>query len=312
VTVLAWLVPRHLRGRWLSLVPVAAVIVLGGAGALLAVETAQRTATAYSRYLDRADVGDLVINPSLATTQIDQVIRSLPGVREVTTDSLFLAGIGAYTAPFRYSEIPATSESVRGSFDGRRTTMDRLAYRDGRAATGRNEAVVSVDLADAQGLEVGDVLPITFLPVRADIRANFFGEDPLVTPLGVERLRIVGIATFPDEVLPDGLYPRGTVVVSPDVAARYDCLPAEPAPDAAFEAAADELTPERCSTSYRYWSLDIDGGDDAVAAAQEAFIQASSARRNDLPPSLLARDVGYIMIATDTAQYRERVSVSVR
>jgi hypothetical protein len=294
------------------LVPVAVVVVLGAAGTLLAVETAERTATAYSRYLERADVGDLVINPSLATTQIDQVIRSLSGVRKVTTESLFLAGIGEYTAPFRYSEIPETSESVRGSLDGRRTTMDRLAYRDGRAATGPQEAVVSVDLADAQGLEVGDVIPLTFLPVRADIRANYFGEDPVVTPLGVERLEIVGIATFPDEVLPDGLYPRGTVVVSPDVAARYDCLPDEPAIDATFEEAANHLTPDGCSTSYRYWSLDIDGGDEAAAAAQEAFIRASSARRAQLPPSLLERDVGYIMIATNTAQYRERVAVSVR
>lgn len=34
----------------------------------MAAGAADRTANAYSRYLDEADVGDLVINPSLSTT----------------------------------------------------------------------------------------------------------------------------------------------------------------------------------------------------------------------------------------------------
>ena len=77
----AWVVGRRLRRRWAAMVPLALIVALGGGGALVALGAAERTATAYDDYLDRADVGDVTINPSLNTEAMDRAIRSLPGVR---------------------------------------------------------------------------------------------------------------------------------------------------------------------------------------------------------------------------------------
>ena len=62
----------------------------GTTGTILALGTAQRTSEAFDRYLERANVGDVVVNPSVSSTEVDAVIRSLPGVTEVTTESLFM------------------------------------------------------------------------------------------------------------------------------------------------------------------------------------------------------------------------------
>ena len=50
-------------------------------------------------------------------------------------------------------------------------------------------------------------------------------------PLGVEPLRIAGFGRLADEVLDDSLYPHEELVVSPDVARRYLCAPANRARD---------------------------------------------------------------------------------
>jgi hypothetical protein len=314
MSAIGWLARRQLRQQWLSALPVAAIAALGGAGTLVALEAAERTSTAYPRYLERAEVGDVLINPSLYSAEIDSVIRSLPGVRRVTSEGIFYAAIGDEGTPIRYSEIPPEEnfEGVFGSTDGRYVDMDRLAYREGRAPTGPAEAVVSVELAAARDIDISDVIPVSFWPVRDELRALYLGEDPLMTPIGVEHLTVVGVATFPGEVLPDGLYPRGRMVVSPDVAARYDCLPPEPPPAASAEEAAVLMLPEDCAASYRYWSLAIDGGDRAVEAAQDAFIRAAVERNAELAEGLVEMDARYILIATTTAQEQQRVQRSTQ
>jgi FtsX-like permease family protein len=315
VTAPWWLTRRHVRRQRAGAVAIALIVTLGGAGTVLAVETAQRTSTAFPRYLERADVGDLLINPSLFTAEIDEVIRGLPGAGTVTSDSLFMAAIDDDGAPTRHSQSAAvnTLEAVLGSVDGRYTTMDRLAYRHGRAPTGPREAVVSVELAAARGLEVGDAVPVSFWRAQDDVRSYYLGDDPLMTPVGVERLAVVGIATFPGEVLPDDLYPRGRMVVSPDVAARYDCLPPEPARDATLEEAAIVMVPRDCSVLYRLYSLKMEGGTPAVEAAQEAFVHAAGQRNAALPPALVDdAKTPYILIATTTAEERDRVHRSMQ
>ena len=56
-------------------------------------------------------------------------------------------------------------------------------------------------------------------------------DDEVVEPIGVELLQVVGIGTLADEGLLDGLYPRGRIIVSPDVGDRYDCVGREPLRD---------------------------------------------------------------------------------
>jgi hypothetical protein len=49
-----------------ALSALALIVALGGTGAFVAAGAADRSASAYGRYLARADVSDVVINPSLS------------------------------------------------------------------------------------------------------------------------------------------------------------------------------------------------------------------------------------------------------
>ena len=269
----AWLTRRHVRRRWPALVPVALIVAAGATGAFVTAGAADRTAGAYDRYLERAHVSDVAINPALSSSQIDEVIRHLPGVGSVTSEGFFLAAFDDDGHPRTVREGKADVEGpqVRGSADGRYRTMDRPALVAGRLPTGHDEALVSKELADEKGIELGDVYPVSFWGRHegSTDHPDFADPDTVMSPVGVERLTIVGIGTLPDEVLPEELYPRDRVVVSPDVVERYDCLVELPPQDATPEEAFLAWTPAGCATSYRYYSLDVTGGPDQVAAVTE-------------------------------------------
>ena len=74
---------RHIAG----LAAVALVLVTGVGTGLTSLEVADRTQHAYPRYLHRAGVGELVVNPSLVTDRTESIIRSVPGVERVRSDS---------------------------------------------------------------------------------------------------------------------------------------------------------------------------------------------------------------------------------
>jgi hypothetical protein len=309
----AWVARRQLRRRWLAHVPIALIVALGATATLVSLAAAARTDSAYDRYLERADVGDLLLSPVLNTADIDAVVRDLPGVRAATSDAVFLAGIDE-GAPHTSVEVRAfaTNVQVLGSVDGRHTAMDRVALDAGREPTGRNEALVSVELADARGIAVGDVLPISFWSTRDNVLAP---PDVELPPLRVEHLRVVGIATLPDEVLPDGLYPRGRVIVSRDVAERYSCLPPAPPRDASAAETAAQLAPGDCAVEFPYYSLRVDGGRRGVDAALAAYQRRSAELTAQLPPAprWVAFDPpSYGLIATTTAQEQARVDRSTQ
>ena len=308
----AWLARRWLRARRAAAAVLAAVVAAGTAASLVALEAAQRSATAYGSHLERGEVGDLVINPALPTTDIDAVIRGLPGVAAVTADSFFSAAIDE-GAPRTYAAglTEFTDHLVRGSRDGRYLTMDRPALSAGRLPTGRAEALVSGELADRRDLSVGDTIPVAFWHSQLSLAPSGPQDDEVVHPLGVERLTIVGIGTFADEVLPEGLFARGRVVVSADVAARYDCLPELPPAAATVEEAVAALVPAGCAMNYPYYSLRSPGGPRAVAAAQDAFRTAATELNARLPTAVTELGGQYAFISTTTAEERRRVERSV-
>lgn len=309
-----WLIRRHVRRSWLGLVPLALIVAAGGAASLVAFGAAHRTATAYSRYLDRAEVGDLVLNPSLNTVEIDAVIRSLPGVRSVHTDELLFATPfdDGHPRPFAAIDENNSGGNIVGSVDGRHVAVDRPALAEGRLPTGPNEVLVNAEAAAERGINVGDVVPMAFWSTHDGIAAQEGDPNVVVAPVGVEQLTVVGIATLPDEVLPDNRYARQRMVVSPDVAARYACSP-ELVPNADnWEDIAATLFPPGCSTSYRFYSLAVDGGAKGIAAAGDAFVRRGSELNDALPQALQERGVGYALLPTTTAQGRDRIERSTQ
>lgn len=307
----AWLIRRTARQRGAALLALAVIVALGATATFVAAGAADRTGGAYARYLDRADVSDVVINPSLSTTEIDRVIRDLPGVRAVTTDTLFLGTMNDDGHPRPRSEFDEGTDAlqVRGSADGRYLAMDRPALAEGRLPSGSREALVGVGTAEAYGIAVGDVVPVGFWSPSDEMLA---APDQVITPIGVERLRVVGVATLPDEVLPDELYPRERMIVSADVAARYDCVVDLPPVDAPFEEALLQLVPPGCGTSYRYFALDLDGGAAAVSRALDAFLAQTGTLNEGIPPSISSQGAGYYLIATTMADEQERVARSIQ
>ncbi|MET0910680.1 MAG: hypothetical protein ABWZ99_14530, partial [Ilumatobacteraceae bacterium] len=301
-----WVARRHLRHRWASVLPFFVVIAAGSTGGLVAMSAAAQTDAAYPGFLERAEVGDLLVNPSIQTAQIERVINDLPGVTDVVSDDLFYAAVGEFSSPEEALSSESSSITVFGSRDGRYVDMDRLAYRTGRAPTGTDEAVLSVEAAESTGFAVGDRIPITFASIRDDISEIYLGEPPSIGVLAVEHPVVVGIATFADEVLPDGLYERGRVVVSRDIARRYACTPDEVPPEATTQDVVDELAPARCSTSYRYWSLRAAGGD-STQATLDALTTRFDERNAALAPVMQEMGLSYVPIVTTTADTVARV-----
>jgi hypothetical protein len=93
VETLKVLVREGLRRNVASLGAVALLIAVGVGAGLASVEVADRTERAYPEYLRTAAVGDLVVNPGLDTVEAEEMIRSLPGVQSVTSDSLLTVGV---------------------------------------------------------------------------------------------------------------------------------------------------------------------------------------------------------------------------
>src|SRR4051794_28388546 len=245
-----WLLRRELRRRWASVLAIALLVVLGAGGSFVALGAAQRTRGAYADYVQRANVGDVVVNPSLSTTASDALIRSLPGVRDLTRDVLLDASLDdGHRRTRSVLDRDPNALQVRGSTDGRYARMDRLAFARGRAPTGRHEAVATTELAARRCIPGGAVGVVAFWGSHDD---GFAPLDTVLTPVGVEELTVVGIVTMPDEVLPDELYPQGRLIISPDVTAAYDCLPDAPPSTATLEEAAAIILPPGCATSYPY------------------------------------------------------------
>ena len=301
-----WLIRRRMRARWPSTLALAALVALSSLIAFLAIGTAQRTRDAYPSFLTQSRVGDLVINPSLVSTDIDRAIRDLPGVEAVATDGLLLA---TSIEPSLPDDVVGAADfaEIRGSTDGRYDAMDRPAISAGRLPTGQSEAFVSESVAKAGDLHLGDTLRLGFGDVRDDVDVL---SDGTIAPAGTATVRIVGIGTLPDEVLPDGLYPRRRILVSPDVVRRFTCPLVELPPGASVKQIVDAVLPKGCARSFLYYSLKLRDGEAGVAAAEAAFLQ----RAAELNQSLTHEDgaPGYFLIATTTEQQRAQVARSVQ
>ncbi|MEP7048678.1 MAG: FtsX-like permease family protein [Ilumatobacteraceae bacterium] len=308
----------ELRRRPLSYAALAMIIAIGGGASLGAAITAHRTDRAYPDYTHRAHVATLVVNPSLASVAMDKAIRRFRGVRAVHTSALMLASLGA-TKPAPLSELEQSSVDaylqVIGSPDGRFVEVDRPQVSSGRPPTGDREIFISDDERPVLEAEVGHKLA---LGDSVDVAFWWsFIEDPsqdpskVISPIGVESLSISGFGQLPDEVLPDELYPRQHVVVSADVARKYNCL-ADYRPDMTDEEALATAMPQSCSTSYWYYSLSLDDSPGVVDSIRTQFATAADALKSDLPPLVTSLGGGYFYISQDRADVDTAVSRAIR
>ena len=146
---------------------------------------------------------------------------------------------------------------------------------------------------------VGDTIDVAFW---SGVLGNLdLDPETVVAPIGVEHLRVAGFGRLPDEVLPDELYPRQRLIVSPDVARRYTCR-GDLRPDMDAETAFAAIYPEGCSRQYEYFSLDLEPTPGATADVQRAFGRVVDRLSEELPRSNAQGDgLSYFYVAQDRA-----------
>ena len=295
------------RRQWRALIGLAALLAIGLGVSLAATAVAARTERAYDAYLDRADVGDVVVNPALATRRAAAIIAETPGVRSVVSDDLLTATLDD-GEPRTQAQVDSGFVQLRTSDNGRYVTQDRPVILAGRMAQEGAEAVVSRETAELFDLEVGDELPIAFWRTSYNTPGGA-RQDDLVEPLGRERVRVVGIAAFADEVLEDPLYPRVRVVVTDDVGGPYTCdLGDLTQMDVTSPAELLAAVPQDCALSYRYSSLIVDGGPERASVITERLTDAFNEENERLPVVAREADVGYLVLPTFTNDEREAMS----
>ena len=113
-----------------------------------------------------------------------------------------------------------------------------------------------------------------------------------IAPIGVEQVTIVGIVKLADEVLPEELYPRQRAIVSPDLAARYDCLPPEPAPGLTLAEFVAIVIPTECAFAQHYFSVSFTHGAADVKPALDEFVRISSERNEAIAQGIT--DLGQV------------------
>lgn len=302
------------------------VLAIGLGMGLASLEAAARTEDAYASYLRRAQVGELVVNPSLITERAADVIGSTPGVMGFVSDSI-LAATPDRGDPRTEAELDSDLTQVRMSTDGRYAGQDRPVIQAGRMIRQGAEALVNAEMAKARSIDVGDTLPLAFwsgfsrTPFAHSVSLAEAGDGPpsggserrLVAPVGHAEVRVVGIGVFADEVLVDGLYPRHRVVITPDVGARFDCTYRHPAADDTrpVEQITRSIVPADCALAYRYFSLRVDGGDRGVGAVTRSLTERFADENTRLPAGMSGGGMGFDVIPAVTADERARVQRSL-
>ena len=307
----------HRRIGWIA--SLSLTIALGGGVAIGALVVAHRTDRAYPDYVERANVGELSINPSISTRVMDEQIRTLPGVESVHSSSLLFASVSELQGG-TFGDLAASTEPaflVWGSTDGQFVDADRPAISSGRLPTGTDEVFVGedarTDLVATIGhdLQIGDTFPMAFWWSAIDDQDDPPDPDQVVAPIGVEQLRIVGFGRLPDEILPDELYSRDRLIVSADVAGRYSSAFDIPPDVTAETSSLKHIIPDTCSTDFIYYSLELggSGGDvDSVRAAYSALAQ----RLTDELPSIISERHGYEQLAQTRADLDAGVRQTTR
>jgi len=307
---------RVLRRSRGALAGLSLVLAIGIGVALASLEAAVRTEDAYPSYLRRAEVGELVVNPSRNTDRAAEIIATTPGVAGFVSDSILTATPDG-GEPRTQPELDRNVTQVRVSGDGRYVDQDRPVIQQGRMLGRGGEALVNLEMAEALSIHVGDTLPLAFWSgfsrTPAEHGAGGAEEPSLVEPLGRTEARVVGIAVFADEVLVDGLYPRHRMLVTPDLGARFDCTFRHPPPDdtASLEQVTASIVPEGCATAYRYFSVRAAGGDAGVGPITSSLAERFAAENERLPTALRDSGIGFQVITAVTADERQRVQRSL-
>ena len=206
-----------------------AVVVIGvlcgvvvGVG-LWGLAAARRTASTYERYLAAAEASDLSVNVNSADRPftVDEVVGIVRAAGRIDGVERSATYVGMESMSLESDfERPVTALEVVGSLDGRFLEQDRVAVSEGRLprADRTDEVLITRRGAEARGLEVGDRTRLGAVDIR-EMEA-YTGEGELEIA-GIEEVVIVGIGTFPDDVVDDEYDRLDRVLLTPAATERW-------------------------------------------------------------------------------------------
>jgi len=185
---------QRLRLRHRAWLAIAVVVGVGFGVSFASFAAARQTASAYGRILDAADAGDATVSYPVEVVDAEQIIS---GIGIVERQRRLVGYVG-----FVDGIDPAVARTFLASADGV-FPLERPRMSAGRLPDQRevDEAFVNSYVADRTGIEVGDELSI-----------SVFAPDFAST--AIQRLTVVGIGTFPREVVVDQTALLGVVVLT--------------------------------------------------------------------------------------------------
>lgn len=263
-----------IRRGWRATVVFALLAGLAGGIAMAMVGAGRRTATAYDRFTDFADVPELIANfcpPDFSLEEgslkdcytYDPVaerdtIAALPEVKAVARGTFR----GVSITPVDHPDDSLLASGFMVQDEGIASPTGRYLVVDGTDASGPSEVVVNEHLAETAGLEVGDRVDLTFW---AEDELGSFADDATFHGPRVEA-RVAGIA-------------RGIS----DLAASSGATGS--ADEQGVLYGGPELT-AATSTAAGYGGLLIDVVGDHLATSADAIQEAFPGRDFNLLPSL--------------------------
>jgi hypothetical protein len=198
-TARATLVRHDLRRRWRLAVVVGVLLGLAAGAGLAAVAGARRTETSFARHLDATNASHVEIGLGTLNEASDAAVRALPGVESASwwsTEAVFLLEDDGRVRQDAVGLLAITS-------DGRYLDQDLVSMADGRRVdpSQPDEVMINQPLADRGGFEVGDTLPIGWVPF--DPESGLPAED--VDPIDPIEAEIVGIMAPNEDVIGEEL-----------------------------------------------------------------------------------------------------------
>ena len=209
--LLQFLTPIRLRRRWANCASVALLLGITTGVSMLAIAGARRTQSSYDQFLRATNASTLsVALPFAFSWDMNQQIAALDGVKSSRT---YVSLAYAFLTDGRI-DFPRSLTEPLASVDGAYFDQDRFVAREGRVPDpGRVDEIAVNEFAAAQsGFRVGDRVELALYGPLQPLDPNSATQP---VPLRTIEVEVVGIGSFPEEILQDEADRTARLLITP-------------------------------------------------------------------------------------------------
>jgi ABC-type antimicrobial peptide transport system permease subunit len=211
------------QGRAIVAIGLLCGIVVGVG--LWGLAASRRTASTFERYLSSAQASDLSVNlnsqdRAFTLPEAVEIIAEASTFDGVVASATYV-GLESMTLERDLEDNASFMEFV-GSLDGRFLTQDRVAVTQGRLPDldRADEVFMNEVGATSRGIEIGDTERVLVADL-AEMEEGIVDENGMPRVVGQFDVEVVGIGTFPDDVLDDEYDQLGRILLTPAATERW-------------------------------------------------------------------------------------------